>query len=164
MKVEIVEAWHPDIISKDFVSNLFSGKNKYEAKRYVEKNPCDVRGAPVAFVAGEWVGHKNKTIQGVVLETYLTERWVNKDGKYSLKGRPHQYELSCLVKWAPKLRPKNSLPETEIISATSLKSISTQIKLLESKLKVYTSNSEKLSKYYEEHLREEKYVTTTTEG
>ncbi len=171
-KTQIVEPWHPDLVSKEFLNNLFSGRAKYEARRYVEKNPKEVRGVPATFHEGDWVYEKSKpAVHGVILETYLTERWVNREregGTPSLRSRPYQYELSCLVKWVPKSRPKDSQPETVIVSAAGLKSLTDQIKTLENKLKRYTVNGTMLAKYYEEHKKQDstisQYATVTTEG
>lgn len=159
----IVEPWHPDLLSRKFIEELFSGLTTNESRRFIEVNPSDIRGNPPLIKVGEIV--KSKSPQnGVVLETYLVERWLNrKGGTWSadqiIAARPNSYEQHCLVKWLPKKRLKDTFSEALIVPASSLQSISKEVDALRAKteaslkkLKALEEGSDILASYYKEFV------------
>ena len=138
----IVEPWHPDLLSKKFFEELF--KSNMNGNRFIEINPTDVRGlnggtSKPPFNVGEIIKtRKTNSEFGVILETYLVEKWNIQSINDPIKARPYSYDLMCVIKWANKnIFKLDKKQETQIVPFGTIQSASSEIQSL--KLKIESS-------------------------
>jgi hypothetical protein len=162
----IVEPWHPDILSRKFLDDMFAGR--MDARRYIDINPNDMRGLPVMVKPGNIVKMRRSSgsAMGVVLETYLAEVWQNRNTEKIAQARPQAYDLMCMIKWTAKRRTKAEAGiDAEMISAGMLtvvsdesKQLKVKIQELQKKLLQVESSFGALNEYYAEFIKSETAV------